>query len=114
MVSRIKPLVILTPITTPFTGTGLGRHLDQHKTGSRMILGGNLLREPDFGQVRKYRLEAIRVTSNEARATTTVYSRRLRYREATGRSYVLCRETGKACAVEARGRHSKPTTKVRG
>jgi CDP-6-deoxy-D-xylo-4-hexulose-3-dehydrase len=55
---RVKP-------TAPFSHSDLGQHLDQHKIGNRMFFGGNLLRQPVFVQIRKYRPDAIRVVSTD-------------------------------------------------
>lgn len=51
---RVKP-------TAPFTHTQLARHLESKKIGSRMLFGGNLLRQPAFVQLRKDRPQAFRV-----------------------------------------------------
>ncbi|TAG09863.1 MAG: lipopolysaccharide biosynthesis protein RfbH [Verrucomicrobia bacterium] len=51
---RVKP-------DAPFTHSQLGRHLDEHKIGNRMLFGGNLLRQPVFVQLRKDRPESFRV-----------------------------------------------------
>lgn len=61
---RVRP-------TAPFTHSQLGRHLDEHKIGNRMLFGGNLLRQPVFVQLRKDNPGAIRVISSEGRALTS-------------------------------------------
>ena len=48
---------------SPFGYTQLGRHLDEKKIGNRMLFGGNLLRQPNFVQLRKDRPDAFRVVS---------------------------------------------------
>ena len=45
----------------PFTHSHLGRHLDEHKIGNRMLFGGNLLRQPVFVQLKKDRPESFRL-----------------------------------------------------
>jgi CDP-6-deoxy-D-xylo-4-hexulose-3-dehydrase len=51
---RVRP-------SAPFTHTDLGRHLDQKKIGTRMLFGGNLVRQPAFVQLRKDSPSAFRV-----------------------------------------------------
>lgn len=46
--------------SAPFTHSQLGRHLDGHKIGNRMLFGGNLLKQPAFVQLKKDRPMAIR------------------------------------------------------
>lgn len=55
----------------PFTHSQLGRHLDEHKIGNRMLFGGNLLRQPVFVQLRKDNPDAIRVISSEGHVLTS-------------------------------------------
>jgi CDP-6-deoxy-D-xylo-4-hexulose-3-dehydrase len=44
----------------PFTNSQLGRFLDEHKIGNRMLFGGNLVRQPAFVQLRKDNLNSFR------------------------------------------------------
>jgi CDP-6-deoxy-D-xylo-4-hexulose-3-dehydrase len=44
-----------------FSRTDLVRELDYHNVGSRMLFGGNLVRQPAFAQLRKEKPEAFRV-----------------------------------------------------
>jgi len=48
----------------PFTHSQLGRHLDEHKIGNRMLFGGNLLRQPVFVQLKKDRPESFRLVGH--------------------------------------------------
>ncbi|HEY5232677.1 MAG TPA: lipopolysaccharide biosynthesis protein RfbH [Verrucomicrobiae bacterium] len=54
---RVKPI-------SPFTRTEFACALDAAKIGSRMLFGGNLLRQPAFVQLRKDRHDAVRVVGN--------------------------------------------------
>jgi CDP-6-deoxy-D-xylo-4-hexulose-3-dehydrase len=54
--------------SAPFTHTELGRHLDAHKIGNRMLFGGNLVRQPAFVRLRQDRPEAFRVVGDLAGA----------------------------------------------
>ncbi len=54
---RVKP-------TVSFSHTDLARHLEEKKIGTRMIFGGNLLRQSAFVQLKKDRPEALRVVGN--------------------------------------------------
>ncbi len=42
----------------PFASPDLGQYLAEHQVGSRMLFGGNLLRQPAFVQLRQGRPEA--------------------------------------------------------
>lgn len=60
---RIKP-------TAPFSRTAFVRHLDAAKIGSRMLFGGNLVRQPAFTSLRKRQPGAFRVVGDLAGADT--------------------------------------------
>lgn len=62
---RVKP-------NAPFTHSELGRHLDDHKIGNRMLFGGNLLRQPVFVQLRKDNPQAIRVVGRDGSTVQTI------------------------------------------
>ena len=62
---RVRP-------NAPFTHSELGRHLDDHKIGSRMLFGGNLLRQPVFVQLRKDNPGAIRVVGRDGSTVQTI------------------------------------------
>ncbi|MEI6323713.1 MAG: lipopolysaccharide biosynthesis protein RfbH [bacterium] len=47
--------------TAPFTHTDLAQHLNTKKIGTRMLFGGNLLRQPVFVQLRTDRPNSFRV-----------------------------------------------------
>ena len=47
--------------SAPFTRSDLARHLDEHKIGSRMLFGGNLVRQPAFIQLKRDSPDAFRV-----------------------------------------------------
>lgn len=51
---RIRP-------EAPFKHTDLARHLESKKIGSRMLFGGNLVRQPVFVQLKRDRPSAMRV-----------------------------------------------------
>jgi len=50
--------------TAPFTRTELARHLDANRIHSRMLFGGNLLRQPVFVELRRERPAALRVVGD--------------------------------------------------
>jgi len=58
---RVKP-------TAPFKKFVFARHLDEKKIGNRMLFGGNLLRQPVFGQLKQDRPDAFRVIGDLAGA----------------------------------------------
>ncbi len=58
---RVKP-------GSPFTKFEFARHLEQAKIGSRMLFGGNLVRQPALVQLRKDRPESFRVVGDLAGA----------------------------------------------
>lgn len=57
-----------------FTSSGLGRELDARRIGSRMLFGGNLVRQPVFVQLRKDRPEAFRICG-EMKGADSIMSR---------------------------------------
>ena len=56
--------MILVDESAPFTHSELGRHLDAHRIGNRMLFGGNLVRQPAFVRLRQDRPEAFRVVGD--------------------------------------------------
>ena len=58
---RVKP-------SAPFTVRDLAAHLDEKKIGSRMLFGGNLLRQPAFVHLKKDNPSAFRIIGNLAGA----------------------------------------------
>jgi CDP-4-dehydro-6-deoxyglucose reductase, E1 len=58
---RVKP-------TAPFSRTAFVRHLDAAKIGSRMLFGGNLVRQPAFTSLRRREPGAFRVVGDLAGA----------------------------------------------
>ena len=57
-------LLLVRP-EAPFTSSDLGRHLADAGVGTRMLFGGNLLRQPVFVQLRDDRPEALRLAVPE-------------------------------------------------
>ena len=53
--------LLLVRSDAPFTSSDLGRYLASKGVGSRMLFGGNLLRQPAFVKLRQERPEALRV-----------------------------------------------------
>jgi CDP-6-deoxy-D-xylo-4-hexulose-3-dehydrase len=58
---RVKP-------SAPFKKFAFARHLEEKKIGNRMLFGGNLVRQPVFGQLKKDRPSAFRVIGDLAGA----------------------------------------------
>jgi len=58
---RVKP-------SAPFKKFAFARHLEEKKIGNRMLFGGNLVRQPVLGQLKKDRPDAFRVVGNLAGA----------------------------------------------
>ena len=54
--------LLLVKPEAPFTSSDLGRHLAAHGVGSRMLFGGNLLRQPAFRHLLEDRPNAIRLS----------------------------------------------------
>jgi len=50
--------------SAPFSRAELARHLDQHRVGTRMLFGGNLLKQPVFVGIRQETPEALRVVGD--------------------------------------------------
>ncbi|WP_255441416.1 MULTISPECIES: lipopolysaccharide biosynthesis protein RfbH [unclassified Synechococcus] len=57
-------LLLVRP-EAPFSSSDLGRHLADAGVGTRMLFGGNLLRQPVFVQLRHDRPEALRLAVSE-------------------------------------------------
>jgi CDP-6-deoxy-D-xylo-4-hexulose-3-dehydrase len=57
--------LLLVREEAPFSSSDLGRHLAEQKVGTRMLFGGNLLRQPAFVQLRKERPTALRLAVPE-------------------------------------------------
>jgi CDP-6-deoxy-D-xylo-4-hexulose-3-dehydrase len=55
-------LLLVRP-EAPFSSSDLGRHLAQQRVGSRMLFGGNLLRQPAFVTLRQERPQALRTVA---------------------------------------------------
>jgi len=60
--------MILVKKTAPFTRREFAEHLDQAKIGSRMLFGGNLVRQPAFVSLRQQQPGAFRVIGDLAGA----------------------------------------------
>jgi CDP-6-deoxy-D-xylo-4-hexulose-3-dehydrase len=56
--------MLLVRDDVPFTVTGLSRHLDKCKIGSRRLFGGNLVRQPAFVQLKRDNPHAFRVVGS--------------------------------------------------
>jgi len=57
-------LLLVRP-EAPFTSSDLGRYLAAQGVGTRMLFGGNLLRQPAFVQLRRDRPDAMRLAVND-------------------------------------------------
>ena len=57
--------LILVRQEAPFTSSDLGRYLASKGVGTRMLFGGNLLRQPAFVQLRQDRPAALRLAVTE-------------------------------------------------
>ena len=53
-------LLLVKPMA-PFRRADLARHLEKHRIGTRMLFGGNLLRQPVFVDLRQNQPESVRV-----------------------------------------------------
>jgi CDP-6-deoxy-D-xylo-4-hexulose-3-dehydrase len=60
--------MIFVKASAPFTKTQFARFLDESKIGNRMLFGGNLTRQPVFGQLRKDHPESFRIAGSLAGA----------------------------------------------
>lgn len=47
--------------TAPFKRVHLARHLEKHRIGTRMLFGGNLLRQPVFVDFRQNQPDTLRI-----------------------------------------------------
>lgn len=56
--------MIRVKISAPFTVGEFAAHLDEKKIGSRMLFGGNLLRQPAFVQLKKDNPNAFRIADD--------------------------------------------------
>jgi len=53
--------MLLVKPSAPFSHSDLAHYLNRHKIGTRMIFGGNLLRQPVFVELKKSRPESFKV-----------------------------------------------------
>lgn len=60
--------MMLVKPSAPFTRKEFAAHLDQAKIGSRMLFGGNLVRQPAFTSLRRLQPDAFRVVGDLAGA----------------------------------------------
>jgi len=60
--------MMLVKPTAPFSRKEFARHLDNAKIGSRMLFGGNLVRQPAFVSLRLHQPDAFRVVGDLAGA----------------------------------------------
>ena len=67
--------LILVKPEAPFTSSDLGRHLASVGVGTRMLFGGNLLKQPAFVQLRSERPEALRLVEPEMPGADLVMER---------------------------------------
>ena len=53
--------LLLVKPTAPFSRADLARHLEKHRIGTRMLFGGNLLRQPVFVDLRQTQSDMLRI-----------------------------------------------------
>ena len=53
--------LLLVKPSAPFTRSDLARHLEKHRIGTRMLFGGNLLRQPVFVGLRQTEPDSLRI-----------------------------------------------------
>jgi CDP-6-deoxy-D-xylo-4-hexulose-3-dehydrase len=53
--------LLLVKPTAPFDRADLARHLEKHRIGTRMLFGGNLLRQPVFVDLRQTQPDTLRI-----------------------------------------------------